>query len=72
MIRKIFDLAKKAPSGANTQPWQMAVLTGETKKQLTAALLTAFHQGQPDKADYSYDLQTCQSPYTKRQRACGL
>lgn len=72
MIRKILDLAKQAPSGANTQHWQVAVVTGETKKQLTAALLTAFEQGQPAKADYSYYPQTWKSPCTERRRACNL
>lgn len=72
MIRKILDLAKQAPSGANTQPWQVAVVTGETKKQLSHALTTAFEQGHTANADYPYYPEKWQSPYTERRRACGL
>ncbi len=31
-IKAILDAARHAPSGVNTQPWQVAVVTGDTKK----------------------------------------
>ena len=34
IINKILDQSKTAPSGVNTQPWQVAVLTGESKNNL--------------------------------------
>ena len=34
VINKIIEQSKTAPSGVNTQPWQVAVLTGESKNKL--------------------------------------
>lgn len=34
IINNILEQAKTAPSGVNTQPWQVAVITGESKKIL--------------------------------------
>ena len=31
-IREILQAARHAPSGVNTQPWQVAVLSGESEK----------------------------------------
>ena len=31
VINEILEQAKTAPSGVNTQPWQVAVLTGKSK-----------------------------------------
>ena len=38
VINQIINQAKKAPSGVNTQPWQVAVLTGESKDCLCRKL----------------------------------
>ena len=34
VINEIIDQSKTAPSGVNTQPWQVAVLTGKSKDNL--------------------------------------
>ena len=33
-IVKILEYAKRSPSGTNTQPWQVAVVSGATKAAL--------------------------------------
>ncbi|MBX9865778.1 MAG: nitroreductase family protein, partial [Burkholderiales bacterium] len=53
-VRKILDFARKTPSGTNTQPWTVAVVSGETKQKLDAALVQAFREGAPKKLDYNY------------------
>ena len=40
VVTEILECARWAPSGANTQPWHVAVLTGETKQQLGDAMAT--------------------------------
>ena len=44
-IAELLNIARLAPSGANTQPWQVAVLTGTSKQRLTDALVSAFESG---------------------------
>ena len=38
-IESILEAARWAPSGVNAQPWQVAVVVGETKRRLSEALL---------------------------------
>lgn len=71
-LHDLLNIARQAPSGANTQPWQVAVVMGETKTKLSQALVDAFKQGQSGTPDYSYYPQNWQSPYNDRRRACGL
>ncbi len=41
-IVRILDAARHAPSGTNTQPWQVAVVRGEKKRELQGLMETAF------------------------------
>ena len=72
IIRQILNIARHAPSGANTQPWQVAVLTGDSKKRLSSRIVAAFESGEDPKPDYDYYPTSWQSPYIDRRRACGL
>ncbi|HET8808521.1 MAG TPA: nitroreductase [Methylophaga sp.] len=71
-IADLLDTARLAPSGANTQPWQVAVLTGSAKQQLAEAIQQAFFSGAASHPDYNYYPTQWQTPYTERRRACGL
>ena len=70
-IGDVLDTARWAPSGANTQPWQVAVVTGETKTNLCSALSDAFQSNNPSNADYQYYSSPIEEPYRGRQRRCG-
>lgn len=72
IIHEILDIARYAPSGANTQPWQVAVITGKTKQQISDSLVEAFQSGIKSKPDYAYYPENWRSPYIERRRACGL
>ncbi len=37
-IERILEVASRAPSGTNTQPWKVYVLTGERKRSLSEAI----------------------------------
>lgn len=72
LITDILAAASHAPSGANTQPWQVAVLTGEAKLRLQQALLDAFQARQASEMDYQYYPLEWASPYRERRNDCGM
>lgn len=71
-IEQILNLAKHAPSGVNTQPWKVAVLSGESKRQMQERLLKAFYENAPHDMDYQYYPLEWKPPYSIRRAACGL
>ena len=71
-IHEILDVARCAPSGVNTQPWQVAVVSGESKKKLQNKIEAAFREGKQGEADYSYYPTNWIEPYKSRRKECGL
>lgn len=71
-IERILDAARHAPSGVNSQPWQVAVVTGNTKLALQQKIETAFRDGEPKHMQYHYYPQQWQEPYKQRRKECGL
>ena len=73
-IEAILQVAARAPSGTNTQPWQVHVLTGESKARLSAAVLAA-HDDPEERArhteEYAYYPTDWTSPYIDRRRKVG-
>lgn len=72
LLEQILTSASHAPSGVNTQPWQVAVLTGEKKHLLQEKMLEAFTARQEKKMDYQYYPLEWIEPYKKRRKECGL
>jgi nitroreductase len=71
-VNKLLDAARHAPSGANTQPWQVAVVTGSRKRQLQKQLEDAFRGGVKPDMNYQYYPRQWREPYQSRRRACGM
>lgn len=71
-VEAILEAARWAPSGTNAQPWQVAVVTGETKRKISAALLAERIAGRPQNPDYDYYPKQWNEPYKSRRVACGL
>lgn len=71
-IMNLLETARFAPSGSNTQPWQVAVLMGERKNRLQQRLEAHFRRGIPSKPDYVYYPLEWVEPYQARRKACGL
>lgn len=44
-IREIISAAQRSPSYKNSQPWEVAVVSGEKKEELTAMLLKELEEG---------------------------
>jgi len=71
-INALLTAASHAPSGTNTQPWQVAVVTGDTKKTLQTRLENNFREGKKSNPDYQYSCKEWLEPYKSRRIACGL
>lgn len=73
-VSDILAVASRAPSGTNTQPWQVTVLTGESLQRL-GARITAAHDDPAQRSqhseEYAYYPTEWVSPYIDRRRKVG-
>ena len=72
LVRQLLDAARHAPSGANTQPWQVAVVSGSHKQRLQQRIETAYREGVEPGMDYRYYPTDWKEPYRARRVACGV
>lgn len=73
-IEAILQVAARAPSGTNTQPWNVHVLTGTAKAELTRRILAAYDdpaQRALHHEEYAYYPTEWVSPYIDRRRKVG-
>ncbi len=73
LIREILDVAARAPSGTNMQPWRVHVLTGSRRQRLVDATCAAFDAGdRSHQAEYAYYPASFFEPYLSRRRQLGI
>jgi len=72
VIEQLLELAARAPSGSNTQPWQVQVITGDRKQALCADIVRHAGTATPPQAEYSYYPEHWFEPYQARRRAVGF
>jgi nitroreductase len=71
-IQKILEIAARAPSGSNTQPWKVYVLMGEAKQRFSNEVLQAHNNPNNQyKEEYNYYPVQWLSPYLERRRKIG-
>ncbi len=73
-VARILDVAARAPSGTNTQPWKVHVLTGDARARLSGAILAAYAdpaQAAQHHEEYPYYPREWVSPYIDRRRKVG-
>lgn len=71
-IREILELASRAPSGTNMQPWRTYVATGETRDRIGQAVLESGIRAEKAKWDeYKYYPDQFFEPYYARRRKVG-
>ena len=71
-IDQILELAARAPSGSNIQPWRVHVLMGEARQALCDAVLAAYGRGDvAQRAEYDYYPREFFEPYLGRRRHNG-
>lgn len=71
-IEFILEHSKYAPSGVNTQPWEVYVVSGESKKTLDKKMVDAFYENQDEVIDYQYYPLVWKEPYKSRRKETGL
>jgi nitroreductase len=72
IVTSILDTARWAPSGVNTQPWQVAVLRGQTKQRVGDDIIAARERGDAENPDYQYYPTEWADPYKTRRFECGM
>ena len=73
-IEEILAVASRAPSGTNTQPWKVYVLTGEAKAALSAKIAAAYDDPAERAAhteEYAYYPTEWKAPFIDRRRKVG-
>jgi nitroreductase len=74
VIEQILAIAARAPSGTNTQPWNVHVLTGGAKDELSRKILAAYddpEEASTHREEYAYYPTEWRSPFIERRRKIG-
>jgi len=73
-VEAILEVAARAPSGTNTQPWNVYVLTGAAKDRLSERILAAYAdpaQAREHVEEYAYYPREWVAPFVDRRRKVG-
>ena len=73
-IEAILAAASRAPSGTNTQPWKVYVLTGDAKAELSRKIVAAYDdpaERARHSEEYAYYPTEWKSPFIDRRRKVG-
>ena len=73
-IEEILAVAARSPSGTNTQPWKVYVLTGAAKTSLSRKIQEAFNdpaEREKHSEEYAYYPTEWKSPFIDRRRKVG-
>ncbi|WP_442113575.1 nitroreductase [Pseudomonas sp. NUPR-001] len=71
-IEQLLELAARAPSGSNTQPWQVQVVTGQRKQALCSDILRHVADAGAAQPEYAYYPEHWFEPYQARRRDVGF
>jgi nitroreductase len=74
LIRRLLTVAARAPSGTNTQPWKVYVLTGAAKTELSRRIIAAYDdpvERATHTEEYAYYPTEWRSPFIDRRRKVG-
>ncbi|MDY6904343.1 MAG: nitroreductase [Thermodesulfobacteriota bacterium] len=67
LLTGILDLACRAPSAMNTQPWEFVVISGETLDRIRAAIVRKLNNQEPMQPEHHAAGWPADSIYRKRQ-----
>ncbi|MCE2510295.1 MAG: nitroreductase [Alphaproteobacteria bacterium] len=72
-VAEILDLAARAPSGTNMQPWKVYAVAGAAKEKLTKETLAAIAtEAEAHVPEYKYYPDEWVEPYKSRRQKVGL
>lgn len=73
-VERLLEVAARAPSGTNTQPWAVHVLSGAALTRLSGAIMAAYDdpaEAETHREEYAYYPREWKSPYIDRRRKIG-
>ncbi len=71
-VREILEIAQRAPSGTNTQPWHVHVCAGEVKQAISRDVIADAKAGRSTKyEDHDYYPSTWKDIHRDRRRGVG-
>lgn len=70
-VERLLDIAARAPSGTNMQPWRGYAVAGEPLRQLSEALVAEHMAGRHGESEYRYYPETFPEPFLSRRRKVG-
>ena len=70
-IEHLLNIAARAPSGTNMQPWRAHVLAGNRLRSFCDTVEATFLAATPDERDYRYYPDPIFEPYLSRRREIG-
>jgi nitroreductase len=71
MVRGLLEVAKRAPSGGNLQPWRVYALAGGPLAEFKALIAAKFAAGETEAPDYDVYPRSLWEPFKTRRRATG-
>lgn len=71
IIAQILEVAARAPSGSNIQPWHVDVVTGISRTRLITAITDRYDAGDFGEDPYQYYPKPWREPYLTRRRTNG-
>ena len=75
VLTEILDVAARAPSGNNVQPWSVHVLMGGARRRISDAILAEFTdpgRARGHEAEYQFYPSEWIAPYKDRRKKVGL
>ena len=70
-LEKILEIAGRAPSGSNIQPWKVWVVTGAARDAISEACHARHMAGDQGEREYNYYPVNWRDPYLARRRETG-
>ncbi len=70
-VTRILDIAARSPSGTNSQPWLVHVVTGAARQRVIDTVLAAAKDGTGER-EYHYSPEPWFEPYLGRKRKVGF
>ncbi len=73
VVSHVLQVAGRAPSGNNVQPWRVYVLSGEARERLCDDIVKAAREdADRHQPEYAYYPTSWFEPYMDRRRRCGF
>jgi nitroreductase len=71
LLERVLQIAGRAPSGSNVQPWHVWVLEGRMRDEIVRDAVARYDRGEVSRREYNYYPEKWREPYLARRRACG-